>query len=399
MMLVEILGLLSGAALALLALPVAVFGLQVLLASLLGVPQRAEPLAPAPRLAVIVPAHNEAGSIAATVAAICPHLRDGDRLLVVADNCTDATAAVARSAGAVTVCERFDPARRGKGYALDYGVRQLALDPPEVVVIFDADCNAAPGGLQRLAADAHALGRPVQASYLMTAPEGAGLKMRIAAFAMIVKNRVRPAGWARLGLPCQLTGSGMAFPWSVLHRASLATGHIVEDMKLGIDLALAGTPPWFQPHAHVLSEFPSSKAGADSQRTRWEHGHLQVLTTQAPALIWHGLRRGDGQLLALALDLIVPPVALLVMATATLAALAEIAALGGGPLWPALLGATTVAVLAVSVLAAWARFGRDTVGLDEILCAPLYALAKVPMYLRYGIRRQTDWVRTRRRGE
>jgi cellulose synthase/poly-beta-1,6-N-acetylglucosamine synthase-like glycosyltransferase len=233
----------------------------------------------------------------------------------------------------------------------------------------------------------------------MQAPAGSKLSMRIAAFAWIVKDLVRPAGAAHWGMPCQLMGTGMAFPWPVLQGASLATGHIVEDMKLGTDLALAGTPPWFEPQALVTSEFPTSEQGAASQRTRWEHGHLQVLTSQAPPLIARGLLRADWRALALAVDLIVPPLALLVM---TVLAATLLAALGGalGAGWEAFgFGLALLALLTVAVLSAWARFARGVVSLGEIARAPLYALNKVPVYVRYLAGRQSEWVRTRRRGE
>ena len=79
----------------------------------------------------------------------CAQLEPGDRLLVVADNCTDHTAAVARAAGA-EVLERRDAERRGKGYALAAGVDTLRAGPPDVVVIVDADCRPAAGAIDRL---------------------------------------------------------------------------------------------------------------------------------------------------------------------------------------------------------------------------------------------------------
>ena len=96
-------------------------------------------------LAVLMPAHDEAGGIEPAIRAVLAQLAAGDRLLVVADNCSDATAAVARAAGA-EVIERSDRVRRGKGYALDHGVRWLEQAPPAAVVILDADCIAAPRG-------------------------------------------------------------------------------------------------------------------------------------------------------------------------------------------------------------------------------------------------------------
>lgn len=124
-------------------LPVLLLLVQVLMACL---PARAQPLGnnARPQVAVLVPAHDEASLIGATLASIAPQLRPGDRLLVVADNCTDDTAQLAREAGAEVV-ERRDARLRGKGYALDFGVRHLASQPPEVVIVVDADCQVGEG--------------------------------------------------------------------------------------------------------------------------------------------------------------------------------------------------------------------------------------------------------------
>ena len=77
-----------------------------------------------PRMAVLVPAHNESCGLLPTLEDIKPQLRPCDRMLVIADNCTDDTAAVAAACGA-EVIERRDAAKRGKGYALDFGLRHL----------------------------------------------------------------------------------------------------------------------------------------------------------------------------------------------------------------------------------------------------------------------------------
>jgi hypothetical protein len=179
----------------------------------------------------------------------------------------------------------------------------------------------------------------------------------------------------------------------------LATGHIVEDMKLGTDLALAGSPPWFDAHALVTSEFPTSEHGVRSQRTRWEHGHLQVLTSQVPRLLMLALRRRDPRALGLAIDLLVPPVAMLVLLTLLATLVAGAAAWFGAPAFAAGFGLTLLAALTGSVLLAWWHFGRDLVSLGEILRAPWYAIAKMPVYVRFFFERQSEWVRTRRRGE
>ena len=347
------------------------------------------------RLAVLIPAHNESSGLLATLNSLLPQLHAGDRCLVVADNCTDDTAQVAAAAGA-DVVERFDAVSRGKGHALDFGVRALAADPPDTVVVVDADCIVTAGALDRIAEASRVHHRPVQALYLMTAPPPAKRATQIAEFAFRVKNMARPTGFHRLGLPCQLMGTGMAFPWSVLRTIDLATGHIVEDMKMGLDLAAAGHPPLFCPEALVTSHFPVNEAGTKSQRTRWEHGHLGMIVGTAPGLLWRSLRKRDGASLALGLDLLVPPLALLVMGATLFAALCLVFLALGGSGWPALVALVGLGGLVVAVGLAWVRYGRDVLPLSTLALAPLYALRKIPLYLRFVVSRQSEWVRSKR---
>lgn len=346
-------------------------------------------------LAVVVPAHDEGALIAGTVSAILPQLLPADRLLVVADNCTDDTAAIARAAGALVI-ERNDRTRRGKGYALDFAIRHLTADPPAVVLIVDADCRVEEACVDRLARACADTSRPVQALYLMHAPAAAGLTGRIAEFAWTLKNRIRPTGLGRLGLPCQLMGTGMAFPWRCIAQANLASGHIVEDLKLGLELARVGAPALFCPQARVSSDFPASAEGFKSQRTRWEHGYLGVLLRDAPPMFAQALAQRNLPLLALSLDLCVPPIALLVLLTgmAWLAA-ALVYVLAGSPvlLLPA---SGELALLACCILLAWARYGRNIISAGNLAFAPFYALAKIPLYARFLVARQIDWVRSKR---
>ena len=74
----------------------------------------------------------------------------------------------------------------------------------------------------------------------------------------------------------------MAFPWDLIKSENLATGEIVEDLKLGLELAIRGKAPLFCPSARVVSRFPSTQAGIDSQRQRWEQGHLNMIGGAAP---------------------------------------------------------------------------------------------------------------------
>ena len=383
-----------------LALPVAVLLVQLLLANRPRSTQTQTdtdgPPNAGPRLAVLVPAHNESAVITATLADLLRQLRPGDRLLVVADNCTDDTAALARSAGAEVV-ERHHAMLRGKGYALDFGVRFLAANPPEVLVVVDADCQVQPGSLETLVRTAMQTGRPVQALYLMKSPASAGLKLRLAEFAWRIKNHARPLAWHRLGWPCQLMGTGMAFPWAMTRQMDLANGHLVEDMKLGAELALAGSPPLFCPQALVTSEFPAHADAQQSQRKRWEHGHLGVLLSLGPRLLWKGLVNRRIEVVAMALDLLVPPVALL----ATLLLLLWTTALGlawwAGMWLPLGLASAWLLAFVNTLWLAWRGWGSDLVSGREWLQVPLYVLGKLPVYLAFVFKRQKAWVRTDRK--
>src|ERR1700674_3042659 len=111
------------------------------------------------RTTVLILAHNEGAGILPTIRDVQAQLGPNDSIQVVADNCTDDTAAIVQAAG-VEVTVRADPARRGKGYALEFGVRLLDLNPPEVVVIMDADCRLGGHALGHLSANEMASGRP-----------------------------------------------------------------------------------------------------------------------------------------------------------------------------------------------------------------------------------------------
>jgi cellulose synthase/poly-beta-1,6-N-acetylglucosamine synthase-like glycosyltransferase len=383
---------------ALLALPVLILAVEILAALLQrpAVPIAGSSEGAGPRTVVLIPAHDEEHGIAATLRVIGQGLGSQDHMLVVADNCSDATARVAREAGAQVV-ERTDTARRGKSYALEHGIEQLRTAPPEVITIVDADCIIDGASLRVLSRHAFATQRPVQALYLMQAPPELGIGGRIAEFAWLVKNEVRPLGLKRLGGACQLTGSGMSFPWKLIAGANLASGHLVEDMQLGIELAAAGSAPEFLPEARVFSHFAANAAGASSQRTRWEHGHLQIITTSVPRLAGRALVSGNWKLLGLVLDLSVPPLALLAMISlGSLAGSALLTLIPGVPdtvLW---IPAVALLTLVVAVLLAWARFGRQVVPFRELLGIPFYVLRKVPVYLGFVTARQTGWVRSQR---
>ena len=346
------------------------------------------------QVTVLVPAHNEEAVIRRTLLNLKKELKNQHDLVVVADNCTDRTVEIATAEG-VTVIERHDCNLRGKGYALDYGLRYIESRSPDVVVFVDADCMVAKGTIKELSQAAVMTQRPVQAAYLMEKPKSSSPKESVSAFAFKVKNLVRPYGLTQLKMPCLLTGSGMAFPINAIRSVDLANGNLVEDMKLGFDLSIAGYPPLFCPQANVTGILPTESSAVKSQRTRWEHGHLQTLLTYVPKLFKASLKRKRFDLFISALDLCVPPLSLVVVFWLILMVVSLLAATLGN--WITLTIASTAGfLLIVAIFSAWNKFGRSDLPLMELLAIPIYILLKIPLYLKFLVKPQNKWVRTER---
>jgi len=348
----------------------------------------------APRAVVLVPAHDEQDCLGAALSSLKPELGPRDRLLVVAHNCKDRTAAVARAAGAL-VLEARDAGTGGKPDALKAGLAHLDADPPDVVVIVDADCRVAPGAIRTLIQAAAESGGPVQGDYRFAASAGEA-EGSLSSLALLVKNVVRPLGLTNLGLPCLLNGAGSAYPFEQLRHAPHGQGSIAEDYQLAVDLALRGHAPRFVPEARVTSVLPERRDAALRQRRRWEHGHLALVFRTAPLLVLRGLTRARIGLVAMGLDLCVPPLAFLVLAwgVSALVALADLALTGARTAAWTALGAG--ALLVVAVLAGVARFAGARAALDVLWLAPRYVLWKLPLYLGFFRKRETRWRKTER---
>ena len=345
----------------------------------------------AARVAVVIPAHNEASEIEATIRSIRCQLSIGDRIVVVSDNSTDATADIAASLGAHVV-HRVDRLRVGKGYALEAGVRHLELDPPEVVVVIDADCHPEAGAISRVARRAKSENRAIQGISLVR-PVGGGLLPKISSLAFHLRNDIRPRGLAALRLPALLQGTGMAIPWKQIVTANLGGSHLAEDRKLGISLAIDGRSPHSEPEARFWSSLEAESSVSGSQRSRWELGHLAAIREDLPRLISAAVRQRRPELLALGAELAVPPLALLLV---TWIASIGISALV--PTSPFMMGALLLpGVTAFGLLAlASSRSSSNPISPGLLLAAPLYALAKLPIFVRAAAGRTQSWERSKR---
>jgi cellulose synthase/poly-beta-1,6-N-acetylglucosamine synthase-like glycosyltransferase len=351
---------------------------------------------PRPRLAVLIPAHDEATVIERTLASVMPQLVAGDRVLVVADNCSDDTAARARAVGAEVV-ERSDSDRRGKGYALDFGVQTLSTDAPQIVVLIDADVIVREGAIDALARQADQTGCPAQGLYILREAPSADGGDLVSHLAFVVRNQVRPLGLARLGGPCPLFGAGMAFPWEMIRSAPLATGNIVEDMALGLDLAAAGKAPLLCTDASIDGTLPKTPAVASTQRRRWEHGHLRTIMTHVPRTFVTGLLKFRPRAMLLAADLFVPPLSFHVLLLLLFGGLAFALAMFT-PVSYAIAFAlwSSAALLMGFVLIAWFVYSPRGMAVRPLLSVPGYVIRKIPMYFAFFTKGEREWKRTDR---
>jgi cellulose synthase/poly-beta-1,6-N-acetylglucosamine synthase-like glycosyltransferase len=369
-----------------------IFSLETLLGAK---PLKATPSSGAmPTTRILIPAHNEAGTIEATLDQLTAIVADNVRLLVVADNCTDETANIVRQAGH-SVVERFDPDRRGKGFALAFGIDHLRPDPPACVIIFDADCDTDAASIAALAKTSVAGNIVVQASYVLQPDLTASPKVQISNFAFWMKNVVRQRGGHRLGSAAILVGTGMAFPWNVIANAPLATSEIVEDLALSVHLTRLGLPPTYVENALVKSVAAAEQATLE-QRTRWETGFMAIARSFGFRALWEGIATGNRKLFQLGLHLLVPPLALLLMLSLTITLAVGVGALITGQ-WGAFIAlGLALAVAMAAVLINWLIAGRSWLGVKAVLSLPLYLLWKIPVYLRIVKREEVVWKRTER---
>jgi cellulose synthase/poly-beta-1,6-N-acetylglucosamine synthase-like glycosyltransferase len=291
-----------------------------------------------------------------------------------------------------------DAGHGGKPDALKAGLQSLDANPPDVVVIVDADCVVSQGAVRILATRAWELNRPVMGAYFFAPADAEKGMATLSSLAVLLKNFVRPLGLHSLGLPCLLNGSGSAYPFQVIRKAPQGKGAIAEDYQLAIDLLERGYPTTFVPEARVDGLLPKREDTALRQRRRWEHGHLFLAFRTAPRLILEGLMRLDRNRIGLGLEVAVPPLAFLGMmwAIAVGLSLALYVFYGhGGPL--GFLAGTAV-MFAAAVLMSWMQFAGVKSTLAALASVPGYLMWKLPMYREFFTRRETRWMKTARDG-
>jgi cellulose synthase/poly-beta-1,6-N-acetylglucosamine synthase-like glycosyltransferase len=315
-------------------------------------------------------------------------------VLVVADNCSDATADIARACP-VEVIERTNLNQLGKGHALAFARDYLKQAPPSTVIIVDADCEISGRSLTQLSSAAVATGHPVQAVNLLRPNRSAHPLVQVSTFAFLLKNLVRQRGLQRFSGAVHLNGTGMAIPWKLFEGAGLATSNIVEDLGLGLEFASTGNAPLLHSEAAVWSPSSNPK-GTIAQRTRWEGGFLAMARKLAFPLLGKSIARADAASLWLGINLLIPPLALLGLLNVATASASVGVFMLGGTLGPLLMLGCSIGLALSGVAASWFLFGRDFLTLTAIFVLPAYMIWKIPLYLRLVFGGPLTWLRSGR---
>jgi len=347
------------------------------------------------RLLLLVPAHNEELLIDACLSALrgLRYPRGRASVVVIADNCTDRTAALATSAG-VACLERVDREHPGKPRAIAWALARLPVADYDAVVIVDADTMVDPDFARELSRAAPLRSAAAQAYFGLSNPDESPLT-RMSAVLAAATHRYAYRLKSRAGLNVPLVGNGMAVGTAVLAEYGWDAFSICEDWEMYALLTERGVSIAGVPGARIYAQEARSLSESGTQRERWTAGRLSVLVRVGPRLLASGQTSLAQKLDALA-ELAAPGPGLHLGAVTVLgAALSLLHPPGAGPLLAALLGSLLrPAIYAATALVASPRPART---LASFFFLPVYAVWRVATAARaLRLVRGGPWVRTQR---
>ena len=254
-------------------------------------PRKKETLhAPMHRFAVLIAARNEEAVIGKLIDSINAQSYPGRlvKIFVAADNCTDATAEAARSHGA-EVYERYDMTRRGKGYALDFLLREIKLRGHgrfDGYIVLDAD-NVLDRDFILHMNETFSAGHDIVTCYRSSKNYGDNWISAGYALWFLRESRYLNSARARLGSSCGVSGTGFLFSQAVLDAQGGGWPFhlLTEDIEFTIDNVTRGMKVGYCPDAIAYDEQPISFRQSWAQRLRWSRGYLQVFKKYGRALI------------------------------------------------------------------------------------------------------------------
>jgi cellulose synthase/poly-beta-1,6-N-acetylglucosamine synthase-like glycosyltransferase len=353
----------------------------------------------AARFVFVIPAHDEEESIAATVESCRRVSYDPAlyRVIVIADNCTDRTTAVARAAGAETI-ERTDSQRRSKGHALEHFFAQQpgVAGEADAFIVIDADTIVDPGILTAFAAALAEGNDWVQCYYTVRNPD-TSWRTRMMTYAFSLFNGVWLLGQERLGLAAGLKGNGMCLSSRGLARFPWRAYGLTEDLEFSWALRIAGERIHFLPGTRVYGAMLSQGGpAAAAQRLRWEAGRkAQRRLFLGPLLRSHQI--GSLTKLLYLVDLVFPPLVTLLLGLFVVLSLDLVALLNsrllGTSAWLLTIHGLMAVVLACYALSPLLVLDLPIRYLASLVVLPYYAVWKLRTT---AGRHPTAWVRTHR---
>ncbi|HUS15299.1 MAG TPA: glycosyltransferase family 2 protein [Chloroflexia bacterium] len=357
--------------------------------------------APTTRFSILVPAHDEALVLGPCLTSLTSFdypaaLR---RVIVIADNCTDATASIARASG-VTVYERHDAERRGKGYALNWAMpRLLGGDAgwTDAVVIFDADTLADAAFLRHLDSRLRRGSLALQGRYDLLNPFH-NWRTALLYCALLLFNRVRTLARDTWGWTNLLKGNGMCFARAVVDRFGWNAYSLAEDIEFTTTLLHAGIRVDAVGEAILYAQAPQTAGQADSPRMRWEGGRVALARRDGLRLLRDALRERSPAKLDWALDLLMPPLAILVgVPGILLLGNVLLMLLAGAPAHVGVAWALALFGIGCYVVAGLGIGGADPRAYLYLLATPLLLVWKLRIYALMLLGRGArGWVRTER---
>lgn len=371
------------------------------LLAFLGRKRRPVPASRHRRIAVVVPAHNEEPVIARTLNSLLAvaYPRAWFDVVVVADNCDDCTAAVARSTGA-RVFERTDAVNRGKGFALRWAFDRLLDERPgyDAFCVVDADSVVSGNFLDVINAYLEQGAQAIQASD-MAAPQPGAWNAEVTRIGFMLHNYVRPLGRRLIGCPATLYGNGMCFSADTLRRVPWQAFSITEDLEYGIELLMRDIAVVFAPEATVLATMPHDAGNAVSQHSRWAAGRIPVIRVYAGRLLRTAFGNRSFKAFDACVQMITPAFVDMMAVAGLMCALGGVQWAGGmvGAEWLVALWALTLGFGVFHVVAGLYAAGADRLMYKAFIYFPRYALWKGLVFIKLLRHRETrQWVRTAR---
>ena len=354
---------------------------------------------PSTRFIIVIPAHDEASVIKATVSRLLAidYPVNLFSIHIIADHCSDTTAEVARQAGAV-VHERNEGPRTGKGAALSWLFQRILKEEHcDAVVIFDADTRVDPEFLSVMNWRLSQGDQVVQGQHIIRNPEQGWFPALTWAM-FLIDNRFQNLGRSNLGWSAKNMGDSICFRVDVLLQLGWGEG-LTEDYHLRHKLLLNGIRIAYEPAAIGYGEAPLTWSQAQAQRARWLRGTHDTSRQYLKQLLMEGINRRNAAMLDGAIQAILPSYSTLTLLALIVVAIQLAINYLVQPIFPGILLSVwgiMIVTLLIYPLVGLALERAPVRAYIAIFLGPYFILWRTWLALvsRFG-RKQVTWIRTK----